>query len=390
MGIDDLKIKQLRRRRGEKWTHYPADVLPAWVADMDFEIAQPIRAALDQCVSSSDCGYPVSYTQTGLPEIFTARVQQRFDWNISPSQVDVFNDVVQAIYFGLMALSSKGDGVIIQTPIYPPFIDAVDITQRRFILCPLRAEPHGYEIDFDQVRSAVTGTTRVLLLCNPHNPTGRCFSRSELEGLADIALTNNLFIISDEIHADLVFAPCSHIPIASLSPEIAERTVTLMSASKAFNIAGICMAFAVFGSDSLRRKFNKTPRHLRGGLSALSVVAVTAALTEAQPWLDEVLDYMHGNRDYLSEHVRERWPRVGYYPPEATYLGWLDFRAHGLTPSPHDFFLKRAKVALGDGARFGDPGHGFIRLNFATSRKILKQIINRMDRVLDEVSIKAT
>ena len=203
-------------------------------------------------------------------------------------------------------------------------------------------------------------------------------------------MTNNLSIISDEIHADLVFSPCSHIPIASLSPEIAERTVTLMSASKAFNIAGICMAFAVFGSDSLRRKFNKIPRHLRGGLSALSVVAVTAALTEAQPWLDEVLDYMHGNRDYLSEHVRDRWPSVGYYPPEATYLGWLDFRAHGLIPSPHDFFLKHAKVALGDGARFGDPGHGFIRINFATSRKILKQIINRMDLALDEVPIKAT
>ncbi|HCU90657.1 MAG TPA: hypothetical protein DGR97_11970 [Gammaproteobacteria bacterium] len=390
MGIDDLKIEQLKLRSGEKWTHYSADVLPAWVADMDFEIAQPIRTALDQCISISDCGYPVAYKQTGLPEIFAARVQQRFDWKISPSQVDIFNDVVQAIYFGLMALSSKGDGVIIQTPIYPPFIEAVDIVQRQSIFCPLSAERYGYEIDFDQLRSAVTSTTRVLLLCNPHNPTGRCFSRSELEDLADIVLTNDLSIISDEIHADLVFAPCSHIPIASLSPEIAERTVTLMSASKAFNIAGICMAFAVFGSDSLRRKFNKIPRHLRGGLSALSVVAVTAALTEAQAWLDEILDYLHGNRDYLSEHVRERWPRVGYYPPEATYLGWFDFRAHGLSPSPYDFFLKHAKVALGDGARFGDPGYGFIRLNFATSRKLLKQIINRMDLALDEVPIQAT
>ena len=390
MAIYDLNLERLRLRAGEKWTHYPADVMPAWVADMDFEIAQPIRAALERRISSSDCGYPVAPTETGLPEILSARVRQRFDWNISPSQVDLFNDVVQAIYFGLQALAAEGDGVVIQTPIYPPFIDATEITQRRLVLCPLKPGSHGYEIDFDQMRSAIDPSTRILLLCNPHNPTGRCFSRSELEGLADIALTNDLSIISDEIHADLVYAPCSHIPIASLSPEVAERTVTLMSASKAFNIAGICMAFAVFGGDAVRKKFDQIPRHLRGGLSALSVAAVTAALTEAQPWLDEVLDYMQGNRDYLSQHVREKWPQVGYYAPEATYLGWFDFRAYELSPNPYAFFLKQAKVALGHGALFGDPGRGFIRLNFATSRTILEQITNRMDHALDDVSIKTT
>ena len=199
---------------------------------------------------------------------------------------------------------------------------------------------------------------------------------------------NNLAIISDEIHADLVYAPCSHIPIASLSPEVAERTVTLMSASKAFNIAGICLAFAVFGGDAIRKKFDRIPRHLRGGLSALSVAGVTAALTEAQPWLDEVLDYLQGNRDHLTQHVRENWPHVRHHAPEATYLAWFDFRAYELSPDPYAFFLERAKVALGHGARFGDPGRGFVRLNFATSRAILAQITSRMDRALDEVSIK--
>lgn len=386
MVIDNLNLDLLRQRQGEKWTHYPADVLPSWVADMDFEIAQPIRTAIERRISNSDCGYPVPGGATGLPEIFSARVRQRFGWEVVPDQVDLFNDVVQAIYFGLLSLASDGDGVVIQTPIYPPFIEATNATQRRLVLCPLVAGRIGYEIDFDQMRAAIDGSTKILLLCNPHNPTGRCFSRSELEGLAEIALTNDLSIISDEIHADLVFDAHTHIPIASLSSEVAERTVTLMSASKAFNIAGICMAFAVFGGDEIRKKFDKIPRHLRGGISALSVAAVTAALSEAQPWLDEVVDYLQGNRDYLTDHIREQWPHVGSYAPEATYLAWLDFRSYNLLPDPYAFFLERGKVALGNGARFGEPGRGFVRLNFATSRRILEQITSRMDHALDQAT----
>ena len=386
MRIDDLNIQSLRLRTGEKWTHYPVDVLPAWVADMDFEIAEPIRIAVERRLSNSDCGYPLAAAATGLSEIFSARVAERFGWKISPEQVDLFNDVVQAIHFGLLGLAGDGDGVVIQTPIYPPFISATVATQRRPVLCPLIAGPNGYEIDFDQMQQTIDDSTRILLLCNPHNPSGRCFTRSELEGLAEIALVNDLAIISDEIHADLVFNQSTHIPIASLSREIAERTVTLMSASKAFNIAGICMAFAVFGGDAIRKKFDKIPRHLRGGVSALSIAAVTAAMTEGQPWLDEVLDYLAGNRDYLHHHAVTNWPRAVHYVPEATYLGWFDFRPYDLQPSPYAFFLERAKVALGNGARFGDPGRGFVRLNFATSRNILAQITDRMDRALDEAN----
>jgi cystathionine beta-lyase len=386
MAIDELDIEQLRLRAGEKWTHYPSDILPSWVADMDFEIALPIRTALERRIASSDCGYPVPATETGLPEIFTARVQQRFGWDISPGSIDLFNDVVQAIHFGLLALASDGDGVVIQTPIYPPFIEATEVTQRRPVLCPLVTGRSGYEIDFDQMQNSIDASTRILLLCNPHNPTGRCFTRQELEGLAELALANDLSIISDEIHADLVFSPHSHIPIASLSPEVAERTVTVMSASKAFNIAGICLAFAVFGGEAIRKKFDKIPRHLRGGVSALSVAAVSAAMTQAQPWLDEVVGYLHANRDYLSEHARDRWPRVGYYAPDATYLSWFDFRSYDLRPNPYAFFLEQAKVALGNGARFGEPGRGFVRLNFATSRNILEQITERMDLALDHVA----
>jgi cysteine-S-conjugate beta-lyase len=158
--------------------------------------------------------------------------------------------------------------------------------------------------------------------------------------------------------------------------------VTLMSASKAFNIAGICMAFAVFGGEEIRRKFARIPRHLRGGVAALSVAAVTAALTDGQHWLDEVLVYLRGNRDFLDRHARDHWPRAVYFSPQATYLGWFDFRAYDLSPNPYRFFLERGRVALGDGARFGEPGQGFVRLNFATSRAILEEISGCMDEAL--------
>ena len=382
MNIGALDIDRLRLRAGEKWSHYPPDVLPSWVADMDFEIAAPIRAAVEHCLSVSDCGYPVPADRTGLAEILSERVAERFGWRISPDRVELFTDVVQAIYFGLLALADDGEGVVIQTPIYPPFISATSTTERRLVFCPLSVGPGGFEIDFDQMRERIDAGTRVLLLCNPHNPSGRCFTRVELEGLASIALDHDLAIISDEIHADLVFQPHRHIPIASLSPEVAERTVTLMSASKAFNIAGICMAFAVFGGDSIRKRFAKIPRRLRGGVSALSIAAVTAALTDGQPWLDEVLRYLQANRDFVRSHATANWPQAVHFPPQATYLGWFDFRRYELSPSPYAFFLDHARVALGDGARFGDPGRACVRLNFATSRSILEQITGRMDNAL--------
>ncbi|MFT4563389.1 MAG: cystathionine beta-lyase [Gammaproteobacteria bacterium] len=378
----DLDIKRLREREGEKWTQYPHDVIPAWVADMDFQIAGPIREAVERRLSRSDCGYPVAAEASGLPEIFCERVAERFNWDIAAHQVDLFNDVVQAMYFGLLALTDDGDGVVIQTPIYPPFMSSTKATKRRLVSCPLVNSARGYEIDFDHMRSQIDAKTRVLLFCNPHNPTGRSFTRNELEQIAEIALANDLTIISDEIHADLVYKPNEHIPIASLSEEVAQHTVTLMSASKAFNIAGICMAFAVFGSDRLRKKYSQVPRHLRGGVSALSIAAVTAAFSDGQHWLDETLAYLRSNRDYLATHAKENWNGVVHHPPEATYLAWFDFGAHNLSPDPYAYFLKHAKVALSDGARFGDPGYGFVRLNFATSRAILSDVLSRMDAAI--------
>lgn len=378
----DIDEARLRRRTGEKWRHYPGDVLPAWVADMDFDIAPPIRAALASHLENGDVGYPLNQRRAGLHEVFAARVAARFGWHIEPESVAVLNDVVQGIYICLQTLSEPGEGAVIQTPIYPPFLRAVELTGRRGVLCPLEPGATGFEIDFDALEAALVGDVRLLLLCNPHNPTGRAFTRAELERLADLACRYDFVIVSDEIHADLMLDNRAHIPIASLGEDVASRTVTLMSASKAFNIAGLCMAFAVFGSDALRTRFERMPPPTRGGTNTLSVAAVRAAWGESQPWLDAALDYLRGNRDHVAAFVRERWPDIVYFPPEATYLAWLDCRTLALPHSPHAFFLKHARVAVSDGATFGAPGEGYARLNFATSRALLDTLLARMDAAL--------
>ena len=381
--FDAVDPAQRRTSRGEKWTQYAPDVLPLWVADMDFAVAEPIRRVVQHAVDTSDFVYPVHPAPTDLPEIFAARARARFGWEVEPRQVEILTDVMQGVYVGLQQLSEAGDGVVVQTPIYAPFLRAVKETGRRLAENPLAHGPGGHELDLAGFRRAAQGA-RLLLLCHPHNPSGRMFRRDELEAMAEGVLANDLGVVSDEIHGDLVHGEERFVPFASLSPEIAARTLTLCSASKAFNIAGLRCAVAVFGSDELRRRFLAVPRHARGGINILGIEATRAAWLHGQPWLDAARAYLGANRALVARAVAETLPGVGHHPPEATYLAWLDCRALGLEPSPFRFFLERAKVALSDGASFGTPGAGFVRLNFATSRSIVTEALQRMAKALAE------
>jgi len=243
-----------------------------------------------------------------------------------------------------------------------------------------------YEESADSIlRRAVDAGTRAILLCHPHNPTGRVLRRAELEGIAALALERDLVVVSDELHGDLVLPGAEHVPFASLGPEVEARTITLTAASKAFNIAGLRCAVAVFGSDSLRRRFLELPRHLRGGLGILGIEATRAAWRFADPWREAVVAKLAENRRLVAERVAEALPGVRFHPPEATYFAWLDCRALGLEPSPFRFFLDRARVAFSDGASFGRPGAGFVRLNFATSRALVTEAIERAAKALKEV-----
>ena len=379
--FDALTEPVLRARSGEKWQQYGPEALPLWVADMDFEVAAPIRRRLARALAVGDLGYPLHPRPTRIPDLTAARMRERFGYAFARNQVELVSEVVQAMHVSLVQLTQPGDGVITQTPIYPPFLHVIREHGRTLLANEMRRGPEGYALELDDLR-AKAKQAKLLLLCNPHNPTGRSFRREELEAVAAIAREHDLTVISDEIHADLVFAPSRHIPFASLSDDTAARTITLYAASKAFNIAGLRCAVAIFGSAELKRRFNEFPRHLRGGLNGPGILATEAAWTHGDAWLADALAYLRANRDFVADFVKRELPGVVHHAPEATYLAWLDCRALKLAPTPHEFFLKHAKVALSEGPNFGPPGEGFVRLNFATSRAILERALGQLAKAL--------
>lgn len=380
--FDAVRPASRRPSRGEKWTTYADDVLPLWVADMDFPVAEPIRRMLRFAVERSDLGYPIHPAPTDIPELTAERMQRLYGWGVAPGRVEILSDVVQGMYVAVHQFSEPGDGVVVQPPIYPPFFGSVGKSRRRLDENPLALGPDGYAVDLDGLRAAGDERTRMLLLCNPHNPSGRAFRRDELEGIAEIAIERDWVVVADEIHQDLVWSGFQHVPIASLGPEIEARTITLTAASKAFNIAGLRCAVAIFGSDELKRRFGALPRHIRGGVGMLGIEALYAAWRHSGPWLDAARAYLEANRAHLIDFVARELPSVVLHPPEATYLAWLDCRGLDLEPSPFRFFLEEAKVALSDGPTFGEAGHGFVRINFATSRVILDEALERMTKAL--------
>ncbi len=382
MTLQTLPIERLRARRNAKWRHYPDDVLPAWVADMDFAAPGPIQSFMRRMADSSDFCYPRKPPLPELERVLAERMQDRFGWSLDGAPVEVVNDVVQGIGIALTTLGGEGEGTVIQPPIYGPFLEVTSGTQRPAVFNPLIVTEASYAIDFDQLEGCAAENARFLLLCNPHNPTGRVFDRSELEALAEFALRNDLIILSDEIHADLIYPGSRHTVMATLGPEVAERTITFVSASKAFNTAGLRSALAVFGSKALHHQFNAFPRKLRGGLNAFGAEAMRIAWSECGTWLEEALAYLEGNRNLVAQAVRGQMPGMVYRQPEATYFAWLDCRPLDLGEEPFDFFLRESKVALEPGLNFGPQGAGFARLNFATSKEILSQILDRMSRAL--------
>jgi cystathionine beta-lyase len=274
--------------------------------------------------------------------------------------------------------------VVLQTPIYPPFLAAVQRSGRRVVESSLVRGAHRWEIDFEHLRAAIDPETRLLLLCNPHNPTGRVFEREELLALGELAVEHDIIVVADEIHAELTYPPNRHLPFATLAPELAERTITLTSATKSFNLAGLPCAFAVFGSDRLQQPYRELPPHALGHPGILDDAATYAAWTEGQPWLDEVIAYLLENRDFMMDFFARRIPDLRVLPPEGTYMAWLDCRELGLPADPFNFFLEHARVALTGGKEFGAPGKGFVRINFATSRAILLEILERMAAAVEK------
>ncbi len=303
MNFDTLDMARLRGLAGNKWQRYGDEILPAWVADMDFLQAAPIRDYVAHAGATGDLGYPFAQGPEPLPAIFAERAMQRYGWRVDTERVELIIDVVQGLYLGLDIYCKPGESAIVPTPVYPYFLTAAEDNKRRAIANALVSDGTRFVIDFDALEACIDDRTRVLMVCNPHNPTGRVFLRDELEALAQVALRHDLVVIADEIFADVVYQGHRYIPFASLGPEIAARTVTFHSATKAFNLGGIRLAVAVFGSEALHERFKAVPARLLGGHNCLGINLTRIAWQQCDDWLAGVVPYLEANRDFVSEFL---------------------------------------------------------------------------------------
>ena len=375
-GFDTLDVEWLRAKSGAKWHRHPGQ-LAAWVADMDFRPVPAVVAALQSRLDSGDLGYPDWKSNTaGTPirELFAARAAARYGWQLDPYDVREFCDVVQAVQAVLYVATRPGDRVVVLTPSYPPLVHSVEGGGLRLVDHPLG--PDGWDLDALDTR-LVHESASVLLLCHPHNPTGHVFTRDELRRLGEIAARHDLLIISDEIHADLTYAPRTHLPIAAGCPEHADRIVTIHSASKAFNLAGLRYALAHIGSSRVHDGLTALPDHLLGAVNLLAAEATYAAWSVGDEWLAAVLAHLDRNRLLLADLLAEHLPQVQYSPPDGTYLAWLDCRSLGDGDTPFELFRSRG-VQLSCGLDFGANGAGHVRLNVATSAALLTRIVETM------------
>jgi cysteine-S-conjugate beta-lyase len=382
--LELLSADELRARSGRKWHEYADDILPAWVAEMDFEVAEPIRIALRRIAGEAAYGYEESWLYPTLAEAFAEYMRQRFGWQVRSEHVLPVADLVQALFTGVAAFTQPGQGVVLQTPIYPPFRMAVRETGRRIVESPLIDTGQRFVMDADSLAAVFDANAPLLLLCNPHNPTGRVFERAELETIASLVVEHQLVVIADEVHADLVYSSHEHIPFASLGPEVAARTVTITSATKAYNIPGLRCGVMHFGSAALRQQFHQAvPDRMLGVVNRFGIEATVVSWRECGGWLNEVLGVLEKNRASMESFVANQMPGVRWYPPEATYLAWLDCR--DVLPAdvvPQRYLLEHARVALSDGTDFGPGGAGRARLNFGTSPQILDAILSRLAQSL--------
>ena len=384
MSFDFDTVPDRRGSDSVKWQRYGPEVLPMWVADMDFASPEPIIHALQQRVAHGVFGYGAIPPE--LPALLCERLLHRYRWTVEPEQIVFLPGLVSGLNVACRAVGESGDGVLVQTPVYPPFLTAPAAQDRRLQTAELAAGHRGewlyYEPDCDTLAAAVATRTRLFILCHPHNPVGRVYTRTELVQLAEFCLRHKLVICSDEIHCDLLLGGQRHQPLATLDPAIAKHCITLMAPSKTFNIAGLGISFAIIQDAVLRRRFKAAMAGIVPHINILGFTAALAAYRDCEAWLTALLGYLTANRDYLLAFVQHHLPGIRATCPEATYLAWLDCRQAKIPGNPHALLLEQAKVACNDGATFGPGGEGFIRLNFGCPRSLLAEGLERVRSAL--------
>lgn len=369
-------------------------IIPLWVADMDFVSPSPVIEALKSRIDHGVFGY--AFDNKRLREILAKRMADLYDWHITPDDIVWVPGVVTGFNMAIRAFGRIGEEVLIQPPVYPPFLSAAPnnglLTQSAMLTYTNDNGILHYHIDMDVFKSVITkGKTKIFLFCSPHNPVGRVWTEAEIRAVAETALENDMLIISDEIHCDLLFDDRQHIPTATLSREIAQHTITLMAPSKTFNIPGLGASFAIIQNEGLRKRYAEVVWNAGLHINVLGLVAMQAAYEHGDEWLRAVLAYIQANRDLTTQFIASHFPNMPITHPEGTYLSWWDARQVSYPPSQNGlmgmfdaFFLEKAKVAVNRGVTFGTEGTGFVRLNLATRRDLLQEALERIRTAICE------
>jgi cystathionine beta-lyase len=373
---------ELRARGSQKWSKGGPGVIGAFVAEMDFGVAPPVEAALLDVIRRADFGYLSPRAVTAMADACAAWQRDRYGWDVAPVRVRPLPDVITGLAAAITVFSRPGSPVILPTPAYMPFLTVPGSLGRDIIQVPMADDGGRRVLDLDGIDAAFKRGGHLLILCNPSNPVGRVYGKDELAAVAEVVEANGGRVFADEIHAPLLYPGATHVPYASLSEATAAHTVTGTAASKGWNLPGLKCAQLVLSSDADAATWAERGSTFEHGASTPGVQASTAAYRDGGPWLDDVVAYLDGSRALLAGLLGEHLPGVGYRPPEGTYLAWLDCRALAaelrLDVTPAEFFLARARVMLTDGAACGTAGRGHVRLNFATPRPILAEIVRRM------------
>ena len=374
--IDFDQVISRRNSDSIKWSRYPEDVLPLWVADMDFPSPPEVSAAIEERTAHPFFGY--AGEDKPLIETICEWVLHRHGWKIQPDWILLMPGVVTGMNWTTQTFLKPDDFLCFHTPVYPPFFHISEYADTGSIEIPMIVHDNQYQIDFEKFEKSLNPSVKLFMLCNPHNPVGRVYSRKELERINEICIKNGILVCSDEIHSDLIFSGNRHIPLAAISESAAQNTITLMAPSKTFNIPGLHFSFAVIPNQRHRELMEASRKGVIGCPSMLANEAARAVYSHSAEWLDQLLIYLERNREFLIDFIKTNLPDIKMVQPEGTYLAWLDCRSLELLPDPYNFFLNKAKVALNDGQAFGENGKGFVRLNFGCPRATLTDALVRM------------
>ena len=361
------------------------DILPMWIADMDFKAPDEVLEALKVKLDHGVFGYNIK--SDSLYNSIINWVKNRYNWDIKKEWISFTPGVVAALNIAVKEFVKEGQKVVIQPPVYPPFFRVLENNNVEANLNPLIHNGDKFVMDYNSLEKSLDNKTKAIILCNPHNPVGRVWTKEELSKLGEICLKNNMIIVSDEIHGDLTYKDHRSTPMASISEEFAENTITFMAPSKSFNIAGLATSVAIIPNDKLRKTFEEGIERLEvGRVTTFGSTALAAAYTHGEAWLDQVMEYIEDNADFAIEYINKNMPKIKVEKPEGTYLLWLDFKSFNKTSEEiQNALVNIGKVALNDGSAYGAEGSGFFRINIACARSILEDGLERINKAVESL-----